>query len=154
MGPEGRAPRGRGNLPGPACEFLMNGRRFTLRRRGDRWVLLGAMMLSALLWAGAAGAFIREGAIEGRPGFSFRRLTFYWKHLDVDIVNGTNRNAIFGGSMVFLDRHHTPVAKAELLPESIKRRSSRHYRASFTRGSGEEASRAAHLVWVFDQRNN
>ena len=53
----------------------------------------------------AAGAVVREGRIEGRPGFSFRTLVYKWDHLSVDIVNGTRNNATFGGTMLFLDHY-------------------------------------------------
>ena len=119
--------------------------------RRCRILLAGAALL---LWAGTARAFIPEGAVEGRPGFSFRRLTYYWSHVELEIVNGTTQNAIFGGTMVFLNRHRVPVARVELLPEKIKRRTSRRYRGNFSKGSGEEASSASYLIWVFDQRNN
>ena len=100
-----------------------------------------------------AEAVVREGAIEGRPGFSFRNLIYKWGHLFVDIVNGTQRNVSFGGTMLFLDRYGKTVARAELLPAKVKRRSFRRYRGRFLEGSGEEASKAVRLMWLFELRN-
>ena len=45
------------------------------------------LSLAVLLVFGSAGAVVREGGIEGRPGFSFRNLIYKWDHLFVDIVN-------------------------------------------------------------------
>ena len=128
--------------------------RQTQNSAGWRAPLIAALALTALLLAGPAAAFIREGGIPGRPGLSFHRVTYHFGHLFVDISNGTNQNVIFGGTMFFLDRHRRPVARAEILPEKIKRRSTRRYRAPFTEGSGNEASSAAWLVWELPQRNN
>lgn len=127
-------------------------------RRGDvgglRLVLLvAAFLLAVSLGSGSAEAVVREGGIEGRPGFSFRNLIYKWDHLFVDIVNGTQRNALFGGAMLFLDRHGRTVARAELLPAKIKRKSFRRYKGQFVEGSGEEASKAVRLMWLFDLRN-
>ncbi len=122
---------------------------------GGYALIIAALALLLLLCAGTtARAFIREGGIPGRPGLSFHRVTYHFGHLFVDISNGTDQNVIFGGAMLFLDRHRRPVARAEILPERIKRRSTRRYRALFTEGSGNEASSAAWLVWEFPQRNN
>ena len=123
------------------------------RLRGKR-ALMAAAVLVLCLWFGTAGAVVREGAVPGRAGLSFSNLTYRFGHLSVLINNGTGQNVIFGGSMVFLDRHYRPVARAELLPEQIKRRSSRRYRAVFTEGSGHEAADASFLVWELNQRNN
>ncbi|MBQ9565743.1 MAG: hypothetical protein IJU98_09170 [Synergistaceae bacterium] len=133
--------------------------RFDLRsrRRQGRYLPVGRMLLALMavvLWLGTAWGLIREGAIPGRAGLSFHRLTYRFGYLDVSVTNGTGQNVIFGGSMVFLDRHYRPVARAELLPESIKRRSTRRYRAVFVEGSGHEAADASFLVWEFNQRNN
>ena len=108
--------------------------------------------LGLVVGAGPAEAVVREGAIEGRPGFSFRNLIYKWGHLFVDIVNGTPRNVSFGGTMLFLDRRKRVVARAEILPERIGRRSTRRLRGVFTEGSGEDASTASLLVWEFRQR--
>ena len=128
-----------------------------MRRRNFGGLSL-ALLAAAFLLAGWPGlcpaeAVVREGGIEGRPGFSFRNLIYEWDHLLVDIVNGTRRNVTFGGTMIFLDRHGRTVARAELLPERIKRKSSRRYKGLFVEGSGEEASRAMRLMWLFDLRN-
>ena len=126
-----------------------------MRRRYAGWHLCALLILALLpICAGAAWAFIREGGVPGRPGLSFHRMAYYWDHLEVSITNSTKRNVIFGGAMVFLDRHKRPVARAELLPEKIRRSSTRRYRGIFTEGSGEEASAAWSLVWELSQRNN
>lgn len=125
------------------------------REYGVRWalVLLAAIFLSGAAWPNSAEAVVREGAIEGRPGFSFRNLIYEWDHLLVEIVNGTPRNVSFGGTMLFLNRYGETVARAELLPEKVKRKSSRRFKGRFVQGSGEEASKAVRLMWLFDLRN-
>ncbi len=115
--------------------------------------LAAMLMFAVLMCACQAGAVVREGAVPGRPGLSFRDLTYRFGHLTVNITNGTSGNVIFGGAMVFLDHHYRQVARAELLPQHIKRRTTRNYRAVFTEGSGHEAAAADFLVWEFDQRN-
>lgn len=117
-------------------------------------VFAAAFCLAASLGAGAAEAVVREGRIEERPEFSFRNLIYKWDHLFVDIVNGTPRNATFGGTMLFLDRHGKTVARAELLPAKVKRNASRRYTGQFVQGTGEEASKAMRLMWLFGQRND
>lgn len=111
------------------------------------------LSLAVLLVSGSAGAVVREGGIEGRPGFSFRNLIYKWDHLFVDIVNGTPRNVTFGGTMLFLDRYGRTVARAELLPAKVKRQAFRRYKGQFVQGSGEEASKADRLMWLFDLRD-
>jgi hypothetical protein len=112
------------------------------------------LLFVVLVWAYPACAVVREGAVPGRSGLSFNNLTYRFNHLLVNIKNGTANNVIFGGTMVFLDRHYKPIARAELLPQHIKRRSTRKYRAVFVEGSGHEAAAAASLIWELDQRNN
>ena len=116
-------------------------------------LLAAAFSLAAQQGLGLAEAVVREGAIEGRSGFSFRNLIYKWDHLFVDIVNGTQQNVSFGGAMLFLDRYGKTVARAELLPEKVKRKSFRRYRGRFVEGSGEEASKAVRLMWLFELRN-
>ena len=116
-------------------------------------LLAAAFSLAAPQGLGLAEAVVREGAIEGRSGFSFRNLIYKWDHLFVDIVNGTQRNVSFGGAMLFLDRYGKTVARAELLPEKVKRKSFRRYRGRFVEGSGEEASKAVRLMWLFELGN-
>ena len=124
-------------------------RRQTPGRRGA--VLFAAALLLALA-CGTARAFIREGGIAGRPGLSFHGMAYFWGHLDVNITNGTRENVLFGGTMLFMDRRKRVVARAEILPERIGRRSTRRLRGVFTEGSGEDASTASLLVWEFRQR--
>ena len=125
-----------------------------LRRQTPGWrgAALFAVMLLRTLACGTARAFIREGGIAGRPGLSFHGMACFWGHLDVNITNGTRENVIFGGTMLFLDRRKRVVARAEILPERIGRRSTRRLRGVFTEGSGEDASTASLLVWEFRQR--
>ena len=128
-----------------------------MRRRDIGGLSLALLTVAFLLtaWPGfrPVEAVVREGGIEGRPGFSFRNLVYKWDHLLVEIVNGTPRNVSFGGTMLFLDRHGRTVARAELLPEKVKRKSSRRFKGRFVQGSGEEASKAMRLMWLFDLRN-
>lgn len=111
------------------------------------------LTLLIVLWAGGAWAVVREGGIPGQPGLSFHRLTYYWSYVDMNISNSTKRNVILGGQMVFLDRHMKPIARAEILRTQFKRYSTRKLRARFIEGTGEEASKAMHLFWDFNQRN-
>ena len=117
-------------------------------------VLFFSALLICLTCRCRAWAVVREGAVPGREGLAFHDLTYRFDSIQVTITNKNGHNVIFGGTMVFLDRHYRPVARAELLPQHIKRRSSRKYRAVFTEGSGHEAKAASFLVWEFDQRNN
>ena len=112
------------------------------------------VLLICLICPCRAWAVIREGAVPGQTGIVFRDLTYRFGDLQLTITNKNAHNVIFGGTMVFLDRHYRPVARAELLPQHIKRRSSRKYRGVFTEGSGHEAKAASFLVWELDQRNN
>ena len=125
-----------------------------MRRQTPGWheAALFAVMLLLTLACGIARAFIREGSVAGRPGLSFHGMAYFWGHLDVNITNGTKENVLFGGTMLFMDRRKRVVARAEILPEWIKRRSTRRLRAVFTEGSGEDASAAWLLVWEFRQR--
>lgn len=120
---------------------------------GLRKFFAAAALLVTVL-AGTSSALLREGAVAGREGLSFSRVIYRFDHLFIDITNGTKKNVIFGGSMVFLDRNRRPIARAELLPEHIKRGTTRRYRARITEGSGNEASAAYFLMWELDQRNN
>ena len=60
-----------------------------MRRRDIGGLSLALLTVAFLLtaWPGVrpAEAVVREGGIEGRPGFSFRNLVYKWDHLLVEI---------------------------------------------------------------------
>lgn len=94
-------------------------------------------------------AFIRDGAISGRSGLSFSAIAYQFDTLYVTIRNRNKNNVTFGGTMVFLDHHHKEIARAEIMPEKIKRSSSRRFKGVFTNGTGNEAKTANFLIWEF-----
>lgn len=55
-----------------------------------------------------------------------------------------------GGTMLFVDQHNKVVARAEILPQKIKRRGTKIFKAVFTEGSGADAKSAKSLVWDLD----
>ena len=113
---------------------------------GARALLFALFLLGA---CGASFALVRESGIEGRPGISFRNIVYQWKSLTVEIINSTAANVDFAATMTFVNRYGEPVAKAEILPQRLKRRSTRRCLGNFILGSGEEAQGAARLVWEF-----
>ncbi|MBQ7733855.1 MAG: hypothetical protein IJT58_07545 [Synergistaceae bacterium] len=115
-------------------------------RRLSRFIIILAV-ISAL--AGVSHAFIREGAIRGRKGLSFSNVQYAFDNVTLTVSNRTKYNVSFGGSMLFLDRHHRLVARAEVMKGKIKRHSSRRYKAFFTYGTGNEARSASFLEWEF-----
>ena len=124
--------------------------------REGRFVREGCLVLCALfvlLGAGSsASAVVRDARIEDVPGFRFENVVYYWSNIYIDVVNMTNRNESFGGTMIFLDRYGSPVAKVRLLPQKIIRNSSRRYTGYCVSGTGEAARRAARVVWNFDSQ--
>ena len=121
-------------------------RRTQKLRRIYRLVVVLAM---CAVLAGSSDAFIRDGAVRGRKGLSFGSISYAFDTLSVTIRNSNSHNVNFGGSMIFLDRNYRVVARAELMTEKIKRRSSRRYKGYFTEGSGNEAQSAQYLEWEF-----
>lgn len=96
-----------------------------------------------------AFGFIRDGAVPNKKGLSFSSISYQFKELKITIRNRNHYNVNFGGTMIFLDRHHREVARAEILTKKIKRNSSRRFNGIFVKGSGNEASSASFLVWEF-----
>ncbi|MBQ6773256.1 MAG: hypothetical protein IJP48_04245 [Synergistaceae bacterium] len=115
-------------------------------KRAFRFIIILAVILAL---AGVSHAFIREGAVRGKKGLSFSNVKYTFDSVTLTISNRTKYNITFGGSMLFLDRHHRVVARAELMKGKIKRHSSRRYKAFFTEGSGNEARAASYLEWEF-----
>ena len=105
------------------------------------------VILAALV--GVSEAVIRNGSIRGKSGLSYGSISYSFKSLNVVIRNSNRHNVDFGGSMLFLDRNYRVIARAEILPAKIKRRSSRQYKAFFSKGSGHEAQKAKYLEWEF-----
>jgi hypothetical protein len=93
-----------------------------------------------------------DGRIGEVPGLRFENVRYEWDSIFIDIVNMTDRNVFFGGTMIFLDRHGDPVASARLLPHRIDRNSVKRYRGYFTRGAGEAARRASRVIWDLGPR--
>lgn len=115
-------------------------------RRSFRFMIIIA---AVLMLAGVSDAFIRDGAIRGKKGLSFSNVKYAFDSVTLTVSNRTKYNVSFGGSMLFLDRHHRLVARAEVMKGKIKRHSSRRYKAFFTYGSGNEARSASFLEWEF-----
>ena len=99
--------------------------------------------------AGISEAVIKDGGIRGKSGLSYGSISYSFRSLNIVIRNRNPHNVDFGGSMLFLDRNYRVIARAELLPAKIKRRSSRQYKAFFSKGSGNEAQKAKYLEWEF-----
>ena len=93
-----------------------------------------------------------DARVEGVPGLRFENMIYNPKSVFVDIVNMTDRNVMFGGTMVFLDRYGTPVASARLLPRKVERNSVKRYTGYFIEGAGEMARRAVRVIWDFGAR--
>ena len=115
-------------------------------KRAARFMIILALIL---VLSGISQAFVREGAVRGRKGLSFSNVKYNFESLYVTINNSTKYNIDFGGSMLFLDRHHRVIARAELMKGRIKRRSSRKYKAFFSEGTGDDAKTASFLEWEF-----
>ena len=96
-----------------------------------------------------ASAVVRDARIEDVPGFRFENVVYNWSSIFIDVVNMTNRNESFGGTMIFLDRWGNIVARVRLLPQKIVRNSTRRYTGYCVSGTGEAARRAARVTWDF-----
>ena len=108
-----------------------------------------AVLIVSVMFAGISEAVIRNGSIRGKSGISYGSISYSFESLSVVIRNSNAHNVTFGGSMLFLDRNYRVIAKAELLSATIKRHSSRKYKAFFSSGSGNEAQAAKYLEWEF-----
>ena len=115
-------------------------------RRVSRFIIILVLILAL---AGVSHALVRDGAIRGKKGLSFSNVNYAFDNVTLTVSNSTKYNVSFGGSMLFLDRHHRVVARAEVMKGKIKRHSSRRYKAFFTLGSGNEARTASFLEWEF-----
>ena len=104
------------------------------------------------LLTGVSSAVIRYGRIEDIQGLRFQNMHYNWESVFIDIVNMTDRNTLFGGTMIFLDRHGNPLASARLLPKKVARNSVGRYIGYFTEGSGDMARRAVRILWDFGAR--
>ena len=107
------------------------------------------MLVVLLVLSGISEALIRDGGIRGKSGLSFGSISYSFDSLSLTIRNSNSHNVNFGGSMLFLDKNYRVIARAELMTEKIKRRSSRRYKAFFSEGSGNEAQAAKYLEWEF-----
>jgi hypothetical protein len=126
---------------------------FFLKRQ--LWQVFVPAILAVLVLPGVSSAVahvVKEGRIETVPGFRFENVVYDWDKLFVDVVNMTNRNVTFGGTMIFLDRRGNPVASARLLPAKVVRDSIRRYKGHFVEGTGETARRATRVFWDFAPR--
>lgn len=110
---------------------------------------LAAVCVVLLVLSGISEAVIRNGGIRGKAGLSYGSIGYSFASLSVVIRNSNHHNVNFGGSMLFLDRNYKVIARAELMKATIKRNSSRRYRAFFSKGSGNEAQAAKYLEWEF-----
>ena len=110
---------------------------------------LAAVFALAVMMCGMSEAVIRNGGIRGKAGLSYGSINYSFESLSVVIRNSNHHNVNFGGSMLFLDRNYKVIARAELMKATIKRSSSRRYKAFFSQGSGNEAQAAKYLEWEF-----
>jgi hypothetical protein len=124
----------------------------TRLRRYRAVVFLSVSLCCALFSWGSASAVVMDDRIGEVPGLRFENVRYGWNSIFIDIVNMTDRNVFFGGTMIFIDRHGNPLASARLLPHRIDRNSAKHYRSYFTSGSGETARRASHVIWDLEPR--
>ena len=108
-----------------------------------------AVLAVLVMLAGISEAVIRNGGIRGKSGLSYGSISYSFGSLNVVIMNSNSHNVTFGGSMMFLDKNYRVIARAELLPGTIKRHASRQYKAFFSEGSGNEAQAAKYLEWEF-----
>ncbi|MDR2180354.1 MAG: hypothetical protein LBP21_08590 [Synergistaceae bacterium] len=134
---------------------IFSSKRRLFRQRASVALILMIFFAAVFMWAGVASAVVhvvKEGRIEGIPGFRFENLVYDWDKIFIDVVNMTNRNTTFGGTMVFLDRRGNSVASARLLPAKVAHESVRRYKGHFLEGTGETARRAARIFWDFGPR--
>ena len=129
---------------------------FFLKRQLLKWqagFVLALALTLGLSGASSAGVHVvKEGRIEGVPGFRFENIVYNWDSLFVDVVNMTQRNSVFGRTMVFLDNWGNPVAIARLLPAKVVHESIKRYKGHFVEGTGETARRATRVFWDFGSR--
>jgi len=114
--------------------------------------LLSLILILILIFSFTSSSFaiLRYGRIPGRSGLSFSNINYHHSNLTFDVSNKNHRNITLGGTMLFVDRHNKVVARAEILPQKIKRRGSRKFKAVFTEGSGADAKSAKSLIWNLD----
>jgi hypothetical protein len=131
---------------------------FSLKRRIFGWEASVVVTLAVFLVAVSPGVssalshVVRDGRIETVPGFRFENVVYGWDRLFIDVVNMTDRNLMFGGTMVFLDRRGNSVASVRLLPAKVVHDSVKRYKGHFVKGTGETARRAARVFWDFSPR--
>ena len=113
----------------------------------------GILPLVFVLFLGSAAfAVVHDDRIADLPGLRFENVIYNWDRVFIDVVNMTNRNVLFGGTMIFLDRFGNPVASAHLLPKKVPRNGAKRYTGYFIEGAGEMARRAERVVWDFGAR--
>ena len=122
--------------------------KFPPLRVGKEAVFIAVIALLLAL-PGTSSAVVRDGRVEDVPGLRFQNIVYSWNNIFIDIVNMTNRNVSFGGTMTFLDRRGYPLAVVNLLPKRIAHNSIERYKAYCVKGSGEAARRAVRVVWDF-----
>ena len=109
-------------------------------------------IILVLTFPGAACAAFRYSMIEKVPGLQFGNLVYAWNKVELDVVNATSDNKVFGGAMIFLDRRGRPLARASLLPKKIAGMKTERYIAYFVEGSGEAVQHATSAIWDFGTR--
>jgi hypothetical protein len=121
-----------------------------------RWTVLLILALAlSLVPSGvsfAVAGVVMDGRVEDVPGVRFENMLYAWDSLAIDVVNMTNQNMMFGGTLTFFDRRGRPVASARLLPKKIIHDSVERYRGYFVEGTGETARRASRILWEFGPR--
>jgi hypothetical protein len=99
-----------------------------------------------------SSAVVRDDRIEDVPGLRFENVIYHWQDISIDIVNMTNYNMSFGGTMIFLDRFGHRLASVRLLPKKVVRNSAERYVGRWSEGTGETARRAVRVIWDFGIR--
>ena len=112
----------------------------------------GLAVVLVLAFSSAADAAVRYNRIEKVMGFRFGNIMYAWNKIELDVVNITSDNKMFGATMIFLDRRGRPLARASLLPKKIAGMQAERYTAYLVEGSGEAARRAASIIWDFGTR--
>ena len=121
-------------------------------RSALRVFFAGAVIVLALTFSGTADAAVRYNKIEKVPGLRFGNFVYWWNKVELDVVNTTSDNRLFGATMIFLDRRGRPLASASLLPKKIAGRKAERYTAYFVEGSGEAAKHATSIIWDLGTR--
>jgi hypothetical protein len=122
---------------------------YVIFTRAGAEVLIFVLLLAL---PGVASAVVKDGRIEDIPGLRFENVVYKWRDISIDIVNMSDYNTMFGGTMVFLDRFGARLASVHFLPKKVDRNSIKRYTGCCVEGTGEIARRAVRVIWNFGAR--